>query len=283
MTEEPPRPGIDPISRRSLLRGGAAAALAVLLPFDSVGCNAAGLATRARRRRGVAANIRVSHDRYGVHIEPSLAANPRNPRQLLVACQVSPTPNPEFIATYLSFDGGMSWENGGLPPKPSTAPDGDDITVAFDANGRGYICATRAGHVNNANPANPNSDRAVYVWRTDDGGRSFSAPMTLTQGQYCDHPWLAAGPGETASGRDVYGAWGAGASTPHSISGAQPTAGRASNRRAGSCRRPTSPRSWPRGPRSPRTRGPDQRSLRLDERAGPVRRRYRPGHRRLLD
>ena len=212
MTEDLPRPGIDPISRRSLLRGGAVAALAVLLPFDSAGCDATGLATRARPRRSVAANIRVTHDRYGVHIEPSLAANPGNPRQLLAACQVSPAPNPEFIATYLSFDGGLSWENGGLPPKPSTAPDGDDITVAFDANGRGYICATRAGHVNNPNPANPNSDRAVYVWRTDDGGRSFSAPMTLIHGQYCDHPWLAAGPGETPSERNVYVAWGAGAS-----------------------------------------------------------------------
>ena len=56
--------------------------------------------------------------------------------------------------------------------------DGDDVTTAFDAHGRGYVCATRSGHGYQSNPANPDANRAVYVWRTDDGGRSFSAPVT---------------------------------------------------------------------------------------------------------
>ena len=86
--------------------------------------------------------------------------------------------------TYLSFDGGASWQNGGLPPQPAAAPAGDDVTVAFDAHGRGYLCATRAGHGSDPNPANPDANRAVYVWRTDDGGRSFSAPMTLLEAQF---------------------------------------------------------------------------------------------------
>jgi hypothetical protein len=205
----------DPISRRSLLRGGVAAALLAALP--SCDSAASPASTRTASRSGASAsagvpNVRVSHDSYGVHIEPSLAANSRNPRQLLAVCQASSTPNPEFIATYLSFDGGASWQNGGLPPKPSAAPDGDDLTVTFDSHGRGHLCATRAGHVNHANPADPNADRAVYVWRTDDGGRTFSAPMTLVQGQYCDHPWLATGRAGTSSRDNVYVAWGAGGS-----------------------------------------------------------------------
>jgi hypothetical protein len=74
------------ISRRSVLRGGAAAALAAGLPPA---------AWAAGRPRGAGiANVRVSHDHYGVHIEPSVAANPRRPRQLLAACQASPTANP---------------------------------------------------------------------------------------------------------------------------------------------------------------------------------------------
>jgi hypothetical protein len=190
----------DLISRRSLLRGGAAAALLVALPST---------ASRASAR---VPNVRVSRDAYGVHIEPSLAANPRDPRQLLAVCQASPTPNPELIATYRSLDGGATWQPGGVPPRPSTAPDGDDLTVAFDAHGRGYVCATRAGHVAHPDPANPNSDRAVYVWRTDDGGRSFSRPTPLVAGRYCDHPWLAAGRGDGPSATNVYVAWGAGAS-----------------------------------------------------------------------
>ena len=86
------------------------------------------------------------------------------------------------------------------------------MTVAFDAQGRGYICATRSGHGSDINPANPDANRAVYVWRTDDGGRSFAAPVTLVQGTYSDHPWLATGAGPGPPERNVYVAWGAGVS-----------------------------------------------------------------------
>jgi hypothetical protein len=113
--------------------------------------------------------------------------------------------------TYTSSDGGASWQNGGLPPRPAAGPAGDDVTVAFDAHGRGYVCATRSGHGPSLSPANPDANRAVYVWRTDNGGRSFSAPVTVVAGQYCDHPWLTTG-GQTAAGHDIYVAWGAGGS-----------------------------------------------------------------------
>jgi hypothetical protein len=195
------------ISRRSLLRGGAAAAAVAALP----GCDSATSPASARPSSSVGTNVRVSHDRYRDHVGPSVVANPRHPGQLLAACQGSPTP-PEFIATYLSFDGGASWQNGGLPPQPAAGPAGDDVTVAFDAQGRGYICATRSGHGSDVNPANPDAARAVYVWRTDDCGRSFAAPVTLVQGTYSDHPWLATGAGPTPTGRNVYVAWGAGVS-----------------------------------------------------------------------
>ena len=209
MSEHLSLPRIDnQISRRSLLRGGvAAAALAALTSCDSAGSpHSAGPPAR------VGANVHVSHDHYGVHVEPSVAANPRHPRQLLAACQASPTADPQFIATYLSFDAGASWQNGGLPPQPAAEPAGDDVTVAFDAHGRGYLCAARAGHGSHPNPANPDANRAVYAWRTDDGGRSFSAPVTLLEAQYCDHPWLATGQGQTPSGHNVYVVWGAGVS-----------------------------------------------------------------------
>jgi hypothetical protein len=150
--------------------------------------------------RGAVANVHVSHDDYGVHVEPSLAANPRYPRQLLAACQASYTANPEFIATYLSLDAGATWRNGALPQSPRGRPRaGDDVTVTFDQHGRGYLCATATG--------NSDADRAIYAWRTDDCGRSFSAPVTLLLGEYGDHPGIAAGAGQTQSGRNVYVVW----------------------------------------------------------------------------
>ena len=114
MSEHPSAPRI---SRRSVLRGGAAAALAAgLPPFLCAARRPPGAGTAGRPPGAGIANVRVSHDHYGVHLEPSAAANPRRPRQLLAACQASPTADPQFIATYLSVDGGATWQNGALPP-----------------------------------------------------------------------------------------------------------------------------------------------------------------------
>ncbi len=114
----PPTDGL--ISRRSLLRGGVAAtALAALSSCDSaVSAPSSPAPAKPSSRAGL--NVRVSRDRYRVHVGPSVAANPRHPRQLLAACQGSPF-TPEFIVTYLSVDGGASWQNGGRPAQPRPA------------------------------------------------------------------------------------------------------------------------------------------------------------------
>jgi len=52
--------------------------------------------------------------------------------------------------------------------------------------------------------------RAIYAWRTDGGGHSFSAPVTVLENQYCDHPWLATGQGRTPPEHNAYVVWGAG-------------------------------------------------------------------------
>ena len=206
----------DLTSRRGLLCGGAAAALlAALTSCDRAASpqtaspQTAGPGTAGPVRPAGAANVQVSRDQYREHVGPSLAVNPLRSGQLLAACQGSPF-TPEFVLTYLSADGGANWHQGGRPPQPAAGPAGDDVTVAFGGNGRGYVCAARSGHGSGLSPANPDADRAVYLWRTDDGGRSFSAPVTLTEGSYSDHPWVAAGQGK--DGHNVYVAWGGGAS-----------------------------------------------------------------------
>lgn len=200
MTEQDRKPGL---SRRGLVRGTtAAAAIAAALPLISCTTEepraapspSAPPATGSAPPRRESTNVRINDGSYGVHVEPSVAANPLDRRQLLAACQVSPTADPEFIATYLSSDAGATWRSGGLPQFPGGAgKTGDDVTVAFDVRGRGYVCATSYS-----------GGRAVYVWRTDDGGRSYSAPVTLVADEYCDHPWMA------ISERTVYVAWASG-------------------------------------------------------------------------
>jgi hypothetical protein len=201
-------------SRRALLRGGAAAVALMALPScdgSDETMRGSTASTAASPSPEVTANIRVSRDQYSEHVGPSLAANPRQPGQLLVACQGSPF-TPEFVLTYVSADGGARWQPGGRPSQPAAGPAGDDVTVAFGGNGRGYVCAARSGHGSRLSQANPDANRAVYVWRTDDGGRTYPAPVTLVEGVYSDHPWLAAGQGEDSSGSNVYVAWGAGVS-----------------------------------------------------------------------
>ena len=223
---EHPLPLHHPISRRSLLGGGVAAAVLTALPScdssasptgtpsanPSASAASSAATVRSSSPSRIGANVPVTHDSYAVHIGPSVAANPRNPKQLLAACGAAPTPNPEFVATYLSLDGGASWQNGGLPRSPAAGAAGDDVTVTYDLNGHAYVCAARAGHSDNVDPANPDVSRAVYIWRTEDNGRSFSAPTTLVQAAYCDHPYLAADQDQTSGTRNVYVAWGAGTS-----------------------------------------------------------------------
>jgi len=136
----------------------------------------------------------VSHDAYTAHAEPSLAANPRDPHNLLGAAQLIGV-GPTVLGTFASYDGGRSWhDNGPLPMPPGTVT-GDDVKVAFDAHGTGFVCAM-------ATPSLSSDNRGVFIWRTNDGGRTFQPPVAAVRGQFVDHPWLAAG----ASGV-LYVAW----------------------------------------------------------------------------
>ena len=189
-----------------LERSPAGGACAALPP-----CRQAEHAAPTPARAGSAAavaNVRVSRDQYREHVGPSLAANPRHPRQLLAACQGSPF-TPEFIVTYRLADGRRELAAGGMP-RAARGRAGRRRRDRRLRRERPRLRLRRAFWSRfQPQPANPDANRAVYVWRTDDGGRSFSAPVTLVAGEYSDHPWIAAG--QATAGRNVYVAWGAGA------------------------------------------------------------------------
>ena len=172
------------LSRRALLVGGSlvAASVAACDPSPT------GPGPEPPEPPG-SGNIRVSHDGFTMHGEPNLAVNPRDPRSLLGASIVD-SPGGLAIAAYASFDGGITWRSHGAL---TGSGNGRDPTVSFDAHGRGYVCA------------NTND---LYVWRTDDGGRSFAPPMQATRGRHLDHPWLAADPTPgQADATHLYVAW----------------------------------------------------------------------------
>src|SRR5439155_8271309 len=142
--------------------------------------------------------VRVSHDRYPDHAEPALAVNPRDAHNLLGAAMDfdrSPTPG-----TFVSFDGGMTWHDNGALPLPTGFTQGGDVSVAFTPRGTGFVAAEALSGLN--------ADvRGVYVWRTDDGGRTFQRPVAVVSGQFVDHPWLAGGTAPSPGSGALYVAW----------------------------------------------------------------------------
>ena len=134
--------------------------------------------------------VRVSQDQFTAHAEPHVAANPRDPRNLLAASMVY-RGTARGLATYASFDSGATWQSNG--PLPGAAPNNDaDVTVTFDQAGHGYV----AGVVSTTAQLG-----TAYVWRTDDGGRLFQPPVAAVRGEV-DHPGMAADP--TAGSTDLY-------------------------------------------------------------------------------
>ena len=178
-------------------------------------------------------NVRVTRDAYPAHASPFVAVNPRNPRNLLgtaVLLQPNPT-NPsssnsstiDHVGTFASMDGGMTWRDNGPLPVPAGFSESYDESLAFNAQGTGFIAA-----VLRSTPAQ-NAITRVALWHTSDGGATFSSPVTVAQGNGGSNPSLAI----DASSGTLSIAWaeqttimftrstnnGQSFSTPHSISG----------------------------------------------------------------
>jgi hypothetical protein len=143
-------------------------------------------------------NVRVSHDRYPAHVEPFVAINPRNPRNLLGVSQLIVPDRFDTLGTFASFDGGKTWHDNGPLRLPPGRTSGTDVTVAFDTRGVGFVCATVLG-------GSGSNSRGIYIWRTDDGGRTFHPPVPVVRAEDLDHSWLASDPSKSGT---LYIGWG---------------------------------------------------------------------------
>jgi hypothetical protein len=136
--------------------------------------------------------VYVSNATFGAYAEPSIASNPTNPDNLVAASMVFNGPA-RGVETYTSFDGGRTWTNDGLLPGATLDYDAD-VTVTFDARGNGYV----AGWLGSKQQSQRGSAR---VWRTSDGGRTFTASTVAAPG-FMDHPGVATDP--SPSSQDLY-------------------------------------------------------------------------------
>lgn len=148
-------------------------------------------------------NVRVSKDMYAAHSEPSIAENPRNPKNLVAGSKMFTDPSRyQFkIGMYYSRDGGKTWKDIGWLPGFEAYDTVSDITVAFDARGTAYASVLAF-----------NADESgVFVSISRDGGATWSLPRTVftdTSGAtFSDKPWIAVDRSTSQYRGTVYVAW----------------------------------------------------------------------------
>jgi hypothetical protein len=140
------------------------------------------------------ANIQVSHDGYKAHSEPMVAANPRNPLNLVGGTKFFTDPaHYQFqIGIFASFDGGCTWSDEGV--LPGFVPDAttSDVSIAFDLQNDVYVAVLYA-----AKPGNEDfgyAESGIAVSTSHDGGKTFGAPVLVyldTTGKvFSDKPWI---------------------------------------------------------------------------------------------
>lgn len=145
--------------------------------------------------------VRVSPADAVSPAEVSVAINPTRPENIIAVSLQAVGTATDFA--YVSFDGGNNWASV-QGPNPLGRGQGDDAVV-FDQDGRAlwsYISFTGLRVDRPDDAAN-----GIFVNRSDDGGRTWSEPVTVidhlnTVEPFEDKPFLTSG----ADGR-VYVAW----------------------------------------------------------------------------
>jgi hypothetical protein len=131
----------------------------------------------------VGPNILVSRNSNLPHVEMMIAANPRNPKNLLGAAMSMSKPDGSMSSkTYASFDGGYTWFDSSFAEQ--LAGGGADSQVAFSPHGTALFAAiARVRH------RQGRSRWALHFYRSEDGGRTWLRPLDL--GTSYDHPQVA--------------------------------------------------------------------------------------------
>jgi hypothetical protein len=152
-------------------------------------------------------NIRVSHDAYPAHSEPMLVENPRNPLNLVGGTKFFTNPGRyRFqIGYFSSFDGGCTWEDGGVFPGFARSETTSDITFAFGLHNDVYAL------VLNTSSVTASGESGVSVLTSHDGGRTFGSPVSVfedTSGKtFSDKPWIAVDQTGGSRSGTVYAVW----------------------------------------------------------------------------
>ena len=126
----------------------------------------------------------VSRDGDVAHVETSVAANPRNPANIVGGSIVGGRPGGGFqCKTYASHDGGQTWLDRSFPELVRFG--GGDPQVVFTPSGTAIFTCLAFG------TDHTGRTRAyLYAWRSEDGGLTWSSKPSDLGASY-DHEMLA--------------------------------------------------------------------------------------------
>lgn len=127
-------------------------------------------------------NILVSRDGDIPHVEISAAVDPRNPNQVIAGVITATRPSGGWACkVYASSDGGNTWVDSVFPEQVEFG--GADPQVAFAGDGAALFAA-----LSSVRDEKGRERSALYVHRSEDGGRSWSKPVVAVVG--ADHPQM---------------------------------------------------------------------------------------------
>jgi hypothetical protein len=142
-------------------------------------------------------NIRVTRDSphyFPFENEPSIAVNPANPRNIVVAAHDYSDPVYLVgISVYRSLDGGRTW----LGPARMVATYGDslsDPSLAVGRDGTIYLSYLSVGAF---------SEITLAISRDGGATWSFVRALNYSTSAFYDKPWIAVGPDPSNPSRDI--------------------------------------------------------------------------------
>jgi hypothetical protein len=105
----------------------------------------------------------------GPFTEPSIAINPRNPREVVAAYQGN-------VHVAYSEDGGRHWQLAAATAPPNYRVSGD-VSVAYDNRGQALVCYIAFDKLGTRDYWAHNATRnGIFVRRSPDGGRTWVSP-----------------------------------------------------------------------------------------------------------
>src|SRR5882724_3057900 len=127
----------------------------------------------------VGPNIRVSKSSDSPRVELMIAANPKNPKNLIGTAIVTEQ-DADRCKTYASFDGGYSWRENAFEDLPETGS--GEPQIVFAADGTAYFSA-----LGEMRGDDGKRHFALALFRSDDGGLTWQKTAVYGVGYAPDH------------------------------------------------------------------------------------------------